>query len=165
MSAQVAARRWQLAVRMMVVASVWSLGLLLAALLVPAYNGNTDSQQNGVTLTRLTLVQDKGAWALALVAVPVLASAAVAAAIVYRRRDDAVWAAPVAWTAVGVLTVVSLLGITTLGAFMLPVAVVLALSVRLAPGWGDVRVVPERPASRARAASEDGRSTGLATGT
>ena len=37
---------------------------------------------------------------------------------------------------------VALLAITSVGAFILPAAALLALSVRLAPGWGDVRAHP-----------------------
>jgi hypothetical protein len=43
-------------------------------------------------------------------------------------------------TAAGVLAAVALLGIASVGAFVLPAAALLALSVRLAPGWGDVRI-------------------------
>ncbi|HWD74044.1 MAG TPA: hypothetical protein VG371_02830 [Solirubrobacteraceae bacterium] len=142
MSADVAERRWRLAVRMTAAAIVWSLGLLLAALLVPAYGTESSSPDTGVTLTQVTLIQAKGAWALVLVAVPVITSALVAVGLVFRHREDAPWAAPVAWSAVGVLAVVALLGITSVGAFMLPTAALLALSVRLAPGWGDVRAHP-----------------------
>lgn len=140
MSARVAERRWRLAVRLTVAAAVWALGLLLAAVLVPAYDGQTTSPATGTTtVTRLTLVQSKGLWAVGLVLVPLLAAGLVAAALAARRRNDAGWSRPVAWGVVGVLAVVCLLGITSVGAFMAPVAVALALGVRLAPGRGDVR--------------------------
>ena len=142
MSARVAERRWRLAVRLMVVAGVWALGLLIAATVVPTVDTQSGSPADGLNLNQITLVQSHGAWVLALVAAPVIAVAVVAAAIVYRRRDDARWSLPAAWTAVGVLTVVALLGITTVGAFMLPVAILLAAIVRLAPGWADVRAQP-----------------------
>jgi hypothetical protein len=158
MSARLAERRWQLAIRLTAAAAVCSLGLLLAAVLLPTSGGDTTSQ--GVaTLTQETFVQSHGAWALALIAVPLLATGVVAAAVVYRRRDDARWARPAAWTAIGVLAVLALLSITSVGAFMVPVAVLLVLSVRLAPGWGDVRA---RPASRGAEAADGSES--LATG-
>lgn len=158
MSATVAERRWLLAVRMTAAAAVWSLGLVLAAVLVPAYPG--DSTSAGVaTLSEQTLVQNEGLWSLALVLVPLIACAVVAVAMVHRRRDDARWAVPAAWAAIGVLGLVALLAITSLGAFMVPVAVLLALTVRTAPGWGDVRA---RPGSRASEAASG--SGGLATG-
>ena len=148
MSARLAERRWWLAVRMTTVASVWSLGLVLAALLVPALDGDTTSA--GVaTLTEQTLVQNQGVWALALVIVPLIACGVVAAAMVYRRREDARWALPAAWSAIGVLAVVALLAITSVGAFMVPAVALLAMSVRLAPGWGDVRSQPAARGSEA----------------
>jgi hypothetical protein len=141
MSASLAERRWLLAVRLTAAAAVWSFGLVLAAVLVPAYAGDTTS--DGVaTLSQLTLVQSQGGWALLLVAVPLAACAVVAAAMVHRRREDARWALPAAWSAIGVLGLIALLSITSVGAFMVPVIVLLVLSVRLAPGWGDVRAQP-----------------------
>ena len=122
-------------------AGVCAFGLLLAALVLPT--SGADSTSEGVaTLSQETFFEAQGAWALALVAVPLLATGAVAAAIVHRRRDDAHWADPVAWSALGVLALLALLSITSVGAFMVPIGVLLTLSVRLAPGWGDVRVTP-----------------------
>ena len=138
MNAHVAARRWGVAVRLMAVAFIWSAGVLLAALLVPVYNGSTSSP-DGVTLTRLTLVQDNGVTALLVVLIPVMACAFVAWAMIARRRDDARWSTPAAWTAVGVVVVVALLGILSVGAFFIPVAAALAVAVRIAPPWADVR--------------------------
>lgn len=153
MNAEVAWRRWQLALRLAVIALVWSFGLLLAAVLVPAYNGNTNSAADGVTLTRVTLVQSHGAGWLALVVIPVLACAAVLTAMVARHRDDAWWSGRVAWTAIGLLTLESLLGILTIGGFILPAVVLLALAVRTAPPWADVRARPEPVDERSPAAA------------
>ena len=139
MSASAAERRWLWAVRLIAAAAVWSLGLVLAAVLVPAYDG--DTTVDGVaTLTEQTLVQNQGAWALGLVVLPLVVSALVATAVVLRRRRDARWAVPAARAVIGVLALVALLAITSVGAFMVPVCVLLAAGVRLAPGWGDVRV-------------------------
>ncbi len=153
-----AERRWRLAVRMTAAAGVWSLGLLVAALLVPAVGGQTTSAGEA-TLIQETLVQSQGVSALGLVVVPALATTVVAVALAYRRREDVRWAVPAAWSAVGVLALIALLAITSVGAFMVPAAVLLALSVRLAPGWGDVRTQPARRG--AEAADGSGR---LATG-
>jgi hypothetical protein len=142
MSSRVAAQRRRLAVRLTVAALVWSLGLVLAALLVPVYDG-TASSSEGLTLTRSTLVQVNGTWALILVVVPVILSLVVAASI-YRGRRGAAWSTAVAWIAIGLLTAVALLGILTIGAFMLPVAILLALSVRLDPGSGSTPDAPTR---------------------
>jgi len=133
MSPGMASRRWSLAVRLTAGALVWSVGLIVAALVIPAYGTETSSQTNGVTLTSSTLLQNKGAGALVLVTIPALVSLIVLIAIRSRRRRDGAWSGRVAWTAIGALTVESILGIATIGAFLLPVAILLALSVRLVP--------------------------------
>jgi uncharacterized membrane protein YhaH (DUF805 family) len=137
MSSRVASRRWSLAVRLTAGALVWSIGLMIAAVVIPAYGTETSSQANGVTLMSSTLLQDKGAGALVLVTIPALVSLIVLIAIRARRGHDAAWSGRVAWTAIGAVTVESILGIATIGAFMLPVAILLTLSVRLVPSAGD----------------------------
>jgi hypothetical protein len=57
----------------------------------------------------------------------------VRSAMLYRRRLGTAWSGPAAWTAIGVLTAESPLGILTVGAFILPAAVLLTLSMRLVP--------------------------------
>ena len=142
------ARRWRLAVRLNVVAVVWSAGLVLAGLLVPAYTSNSTSDLNGVTLTRSTLAQESGVRAMALVAVPLLACVVVLWAIC-ARRAGARWGAPVAWAGVGLVAIETLLGLLTIGVFILPATILLAFAVRLAPGpmsgddaAGDVSAAP-----------------------
>lgn len=133
MSERVLTRRWRLAIRMTLAALAWSAGLLLAALLVGAYKGQTTSSDAGITLTTRTFVQVHGLEALVLVLVPVLACLAVGIALWRRRHGGAAWSGPVAWAGVGVLALESILTITSLGAFLLPAVVLLVLSVRLVP--------------------------------
>jgi hypothetical protein len=128
-----AVRRHRLAQRLAVLAGVWSTGLILAALLVPAYNGETDSAINGVTLTRVTLVAHQGAGVLLFLAVPVLAALLVLAVL---TLSTGVGPAPLArrlpvaaWILIGILVVESLATVTSLGAFLLPVAVALGLAL------------------------------------
>jgi len=132
MSPSVASRRWRLAIRLTVGAIVWSLGLVLAALLVPAYNADT-SGSKGLTLTTATLVQVHGARALILTAIPVIVSIVVAGAIYGVHRGAPRWSATAAWLAVGLLAAETVLGILTIGAFMLPAVILLAVSVKLVP--------------------------------
>ncbi|MGZ4177167.1 MAG: hypothetical protein ACXVE4_15690 [Solirubrobacteraceae bacterium] len=137
MSARMVSRRWHLAVRLNVLALVWSAGLVLAALLVPVSSQATASAGvDGVTLTQSTLLEVNGARALAVVAVPSLVSVVVLWAI-RARRHGARWGGPLAWVAVGVLTAEAVLGILTIGGFILPAVILLAAAVRLAPGHGD----------------------------
>src|ERR1700729_1143559 len=134
MSEQVASARWQMAVRLGVAALVWSLGLVVAAVALPVEN-STSVSVNGVTLTHSTLVQENGVRALALSAIPLLVSLAVAAAMVHRprHRPAAPWSRPLAWAAIGLLALEALAGILTIGAFIVPVVILLILAVRLVP--------------------------------
>jgi hypothetical protein len=142
MSERVRDQRWRLAVRLAAAALVWSAGLLLAAMLVGAYKGQTVSTDAGLTLTTRTFVQVHGAGALALVVVPVAACLAVAVALWQRRHRQAAWAGPVAWAVVAVVAVEAGLAITSFGVLLIPVALLLAAGLRL---------VPAAPARRARA--------------
>jgi hypothetical protein len=117
----------------MAAALVWSLGLVVAAVLVPAYGGQTVSDSRGLTLTSATLVQVNGAKVLIPVVIPAVTSLVVILSLRRRRTTGERWTEIVAWTAVGLLAVVALLGILSIGAFMIPVAVLLALSIRLVP--------------------------------
>jgi hypothetical protein len=134
MSEHVASARWRMAVRLAVAALVWSLGLVVAALTLPVESSSTASVSvDGVTLTHSTLVQENGVRALVLAAIPLLVSLTVAAAMVNRRRRSDAWSRPVAWGAIGLLALEAAAGILTIGAFILPVVILLILAVRLVP--------------------------------
>lgn len=158
MSARTASHRWQLAIRLNVGALVWSAGLVVVALVVPVYGSSeTSAGTDGVTLTRATLVQVNGARALVLMAIPALVSA-VALLAIRARRAGARWGAPVAWAAVAVLAAETLVGILSIGVFILPATVLLVAAVRLTPGasasGGDAAARPGRGAAGAAASSE-----------
>lgn len=142
MSERVLSRRWQLAIRLTVAALVWSIGLLLAALLLSSYTGQTVSSDAGVTLTTRTFVEVNGLGSLVLVAIPLLACLSVGVALWHRHHHQPAWSGPVAWTGVAVLAIEAALGVATIGLFLIPVVMLLALSVRLVPG----PVAPPAPA-------------------
>jgi hypothetical protein len=146
MSERVLERRWRLAVRLTVAALVWSLGLLLAALFVAVYKGQTVSSGTaGITLTTRTFVQVHGLGALILVIIPPIGCLVAGGALWHRRHRRSGWSGPVAWAAAAVLAIEAILGIATFGAFVLPVVGLLALSIRLIPG-------PVPPVAEARSA-------------
>lgn len=140
-----ARNRWRLAVRLSCAAIVWSLGLVLAALLLPTYGGQTVSDSNGLTLTSATAVEVNGARAVIIVAVPLVTSLVVALALYRRRQGGWRHSGRVAWAAIAVLTVAALLGIASVGAFMLPAAILLGLATRLVVEPGAVGPEPGSP--------------------
>ena len=135
MSARTASHQWRLSVRLSVAAFVWSLGLVLAGLFAPVYS-TSSSDVNGVTLGSATLVQENGARVLILIAIPALASAIVILAL-RARRSGARWGAPLAWAAIALLTAEALVGIMTIGLFIVPAIILLALAT--------TRSAPETP--------------------
>jgi uncharacterized membrane protein YhaH (DUF805 family) len=145
-SASVARNRWRLAVRLTCAALIWSLGLVVAAVFVPTYGGQTVSDSNGLTLTARTAVQVHGLKAVIVVAVPVMATPVVAGALYRRRLDGWRHSAAVAWTAIVVVALVAVLGILSVGLFMLPVVVLLVLAARLVVSPQGVRPEPAQPA-------------------
>lgn len=147
MSARAASDQWRLAVRLSVAAFVWSLGLVVAALFAPVYStASTSPDVNGVTLGSASLVQENGAWVLILVGIPAAASAVVMLAL-RARRSGARWGAPLAWTAIGLLTAEALVGMMTIGLFIVPAIVLLVAATRRAPGAG---APPDRATRKSR---------------
>ena len=132
----VALRRYRLALRLTIAAVVWSLGLILAALLLPAYNGQTVSNAQGLTLTTATLVEVNGFGVLIPVAIPALASIVVAASVRRRRTHGRDRSATVAWVMIALLAALALLTILSIGIFLAPVLVLLVIGMTLAPGPG-----------------------------
>lgn len=127
MTPRVALRRRRLAIRLTGAALAWSAGLVVSALLVPVYDGQTVVDANGITLTTATYVQRNGAWVLIPILVPTLASVAVALAIARPARRVARWA----WLPVGLVWAVGLVTVTSAGGLLLPVAVLASLALRL----------------------------------
>lgn len=156
MSARVAARRWSLALRLIAIAFVWSAGLIITGLFIPTYGSDAASPVNGVTLTSSTLLQSKGAWAMTLVTLPALGAVVVLVLLRARRYDGGSWRLRLAWAVVAALACESLLGILTVGAYMLPVPVLLALALRLVSPDGVG--APPAPAREDRAAADEGES-------
>jgi hypothetical protein len=130
-SRNIARRRWRLAVRLTAAALVWSAGLLIAAVVLPVYGDRTTTSSQGITLTSATLVQVNGARALIIVAIPLVASLGAALALYRRWVTGAAWSGPVAWTMIAVLAAEALLGILSIGVFVLPVVILLAVAARL----------------------------------
>jgi hypothetical protein len=125
MSPQVATRRRRLAIRLTGGALAWSAGLLVSALLLPVYNGQTVVDASGISLTTATYVERNGAWVLIPIALPALASIAVALAIARREQAVARWA----WWPVGLLWAVGLVTVINAGGLLLPVALLLSLAL------------------------------------
>jgi hypothetical protein len=103
-----------------VLAFVWSIGLLVAALFAPAYGS-------------ATLVDENGTRVLVVIAVPAVISAAVWLALWRKCTRGGSVSGVVAWTCVSLLAVFCLLALASIGMFVIPVAVLLAWAVSETP--------------------------------
>jgi hypothetical protein len=108
------------------VALVWAIGLVVAALVVPVYQSSGFSSSGTVTDGSATLVGVNG-WAALLVAGAPLAAAVVTDCALWRRPGRP-GAGVVAWTVTGLLACVNLLAMLSIGVFVLPVTLALAVA-------------------------------------
>jgi hypothetical protein len=155
----------------LVLAALWSVALLAAALVVPEYQSSSSSsstsavsasrspsttidQEPIVTSSSATLVEVNGIDVLGVVGIPLLAVIAVAAALWRRRVRGRRGVGPFAWTVVVLLSLFTLVAMLSIGIFIVPVTglVILACAFVLGapePGAGRSSVswtgVPEFP--------------------
>ena len=76
------------------------------------------------------------------VGLPVVAVAAVGLVLRRRRRRSRPGAGPLAWALTAVVGAVSVLGVLTIGIFILPVVVLLAVSCALASAASPIGIRP-----------------------
>ncbi|MHB8219921.1 MAG: hypothetical protein ACYDHU_06310 [Acidimicrobiales bacterium] len=120
-------------------AAVWSVGLVVAGTTVPAYDSSTvvtsTSTPGSVPRTHrvevahsttATLLQVNGPGVLVLLALPLVAVTIVAGLLVWRRARGRPGAGAPAWTVTALLGAFGLVGILTIGPFVIPVPVLLA---------------------------------------
>jgi hypothetical protein len=115
----------------LVVAGLWGLGLLVAAVTVPVSSGSTVGA-SGVVESSATLVEENGDGVLAIVAIPLVVSLGVALALVHRYQTSRPGPGVVAPVLTGLVLILCLLGMLTIGVFMLPVAISLVVACALA---------------------------------
>ena len=115
----------------LVVAGLWGLGLLIAAVTVPVSSGSTVGA-SGVVESSATLVEENGDGVLAIVAIPLVVSLGVALALVYRYQTSRPGPGVVAPVLTGLVLILCLLGMLTIGVFMVPVAISLVVACALA---------------------------------
>lgn len=123
----------------LVAASLWSAALVVAALTVPVYSGESEgTDSTGATVntaTSATLVEENGWWGLVVAGVPLVACLVVGALLLGPGGRAAKVAAVVV---VGLLGLGTLLAMLSIGIFVLPATVALVVAVASA----DRRQVP-----------------------
>ena len=97
------------------------LALLLAGSLVPVYSSESASSSGASTSSSETLVQANGLNVLIVLAIPLIVSLLVAAALRVDRRNAA-------WLLTGSLGCFAVLALLSIGLLVLPVVVALAVA-------------------------------------
>jgi hypothetical protein len=123
--------RWAFALT--VTAFTWGLALVPAALLLPAYQGSTSSSSGVTAHTSATLVAENGPWVLGIVAIPALLALVTWFGLHRRCASASKHGGALAWTAIALLAVLSLLAAASIGPYLLPAALLLAAAARLTP--------------------------------
>jgi hypothetical protein len=108
-------------------AALWSVGLVAAALLVPVYDSEASHPGGTAPSVSATLVHVNGLRVLIPVGVPLVVVGLVASALRYRRSRGKQGAGVLAWVFASLLGLLALVGMLTIGIFVLPVAVVVTV--------------------------------------
>jgi hypothetical protein len=123
-------------------AALWSIGLLVAAVVAPAYQSSSsssvsvsagsssDTVDDGQvhTTSTSTLVEVNGTGVLVVVGVPLLAVGAVTASLWRRRASGKRGVGPFAWTVVALVSLFTLVAMLSIGIFVVPVTGLLILA-------------------------------------
>lgn len=109
----------------LLVAVAWSAALVAAGFLVPVYSSDSGSSSGEVSDGSTTLVGENGLGVVPVLAIPLVVSLLVAAAL---RRPSRRGHLRTAWTLTGVLAVFNLLAMLSIGVFILPVTVSLLVA-------------------------------------
>jgi hypothetical protein len=110
----------------LVFALFWGAGLVAAALLVPVYSSTGASSSGTVTNGSATLVSVNGWTALMLASAPLAGT--LVAGYALRRRAGQDGAGVLAWAVTGLLALFTVAAILSIGVFVLPVTVALAVA-------------------------------------
>lgn len=110
----------------LVIALVWGAGLVIAAVVAPVYQTSGASSGGAATSGSATLVGVNG-WGVLLVAgAPLIAALVTGGAL--RRRAGLPGAGILAWAVTGLLICGNVLAMLSIGAFVVPVTVALAVA-------------------------------------
>lgn len=120
-------------------AAAWGLGLVVAGFYVPVYQSENMSPSGELKQGTETLVGMNGPGVLIALVLPLLTTVLVAGALLLRTRRGAL---PVAWALTALLAVFNLLGMLTIGVFVVPVTVALVLACASASGWKSGTAAP-----------------------
>ena len=115
-------------------AVAWAGALIPAAFLAPLYHGESTSSNGRAALsTTSTLVAQNGLWVILPVSLPLLLALLAWFGLHRRCSRASRLGAPLAWSAVGMLTAFSAVAALSVGPLMLPAVLLLAAAAASTP--------------------------------
>jgi hypothetical protein len=110
-------------------AAIWSLGLVVASVLVTSYSSSNGPGQ--------TLVQVNGIKVIAILLIPFVGVVIVSLALLRRRRLRTPGVGVLVWVVVGLMASLVVLGALSIGPFIAPVALFLVVAIARVKGPSD----------------------------
>lgn len=123
----------------LVIAAAYGVLLVVGAFVAPLYQG---SSSDGA-VTSASLVDVNGTWGGVVAAIPLVVTVLVTGLLVLAARHRSALVA--AWVVIGLFGAFTLLGMLTIGIFLLPVVALLALAAALASGPSPGRTAAPAP--------------------
>ena len=116
----------------------WSVAVLAAAALAPAYQSENATSSGAASPGSASMLDQNGPWILLVIAIPLVVTLIVGYAL--WRRGGQRGAGPVAWTFTGLLVGFNLVAMFSIGLFILPITacLVVACVIRNARAHGEV---------------------------
>jgi hypothetical protein len=116
----------------LLVAGVWSLGVLVAGFTVPVYTEVTETPgSKAFTRSSETLIAVNGSGAVLVLLIPLLITAIVTPALVAHAHPAGM---AVAWSVSGLFAAFNLLAMLTIGIALVPITLALLVACALATG-------------------------------
>jgi hypothetical protein len=109
-------------------AALWSLGVLVAALIAPVYSSVGSSSSGAFSQSHSTLAEENGLWVLLPMATPLLVTLILAALLHARQKRGQSGAGTFGWLITGLLGAFALISLASVGVFVVPVAVALVVA-------------------------------------
>lgn len=123
-----------------------ALAVLPVAFFAPVYSGESSSS-TGTVATTNTLVGVNGLWIVWLLCVPAFLAVMAWTGLHFRCSRGSSWGTRVAWASVVLLWALALIGIASVGFFLIPTALLLVVAATQTPTA--LRITPEyRPADQ-----------------
>jgi hypothetical protein len=109
-----------------------ALAVLPVAFLAPAYGGESSSS-TGTIATTNTLVGVNGLWVIWLLCIPVFLALTAWTGLHLRCSRGSGWGTRIAWSSVVLLWAFALIGIASVGFFLIPTALLLVVAATHTP--------------------------------